>query len=49
MEERIKNKPHKARRTDTRSDSRPSSAKPKSSASPASRGTRNTRDRNNKR
>ncbi|WP_298869870.1 pseudouridine synthase, partial [uncultured Psychrobacter sp.] len=48
-QERIKNKPLKARRTDTRSDSRPSSAKPKSSASPASRGTRNTRDRNNKR
>jgi 23S rRNA pseudouridine2605 synthase len=48
-QERIKNKPLKARRTDNRSDSRSNSAKPKSSASPASRGTRNTRDRNDKR
>ena len=44
-QERIKNKPLKARRTDSRSNS----TKPKSSASPASRGSRNTRDRNNKR
>ena len=58
-QERIKNKPLKARRTtDSRSDNRSgsdnrnstsTSAKPKSSASPASRGTRNTRDRNDKR
>ena len=47
-QERIKNKPLKARRTDTRGDNR-NSTKPKSSASPASRGTRNTRDRNDKR
>lgn len=44
-QERIKNKPLKARRTDSRSNS----TKPKSSASPASRGSRNTHDRNNKR
>ena len=48
-QERIKSKPLKARRVDTRNDNRPSSAKPKSSGSPASRGSRNTRDRNNKR
>ena len=51
-QERIKNKPLKARRTDTRGDNRnstSSSTKPKSSGSPASRGTRNTRDRNDKR
>ena len=48
-QERIRNKPLKARRTDTRNDNRNSSAKPKSSASPASRGTRNSRDRNDKR
>src|SRR5699024_5698754 len=48
-QERIKSKPLKARRVDSRSDSRPSSAKPKSSGSPASHGSRNTRDRNNKR
>ncbi|HAR76423.1 MAG TPA: 23S rRNA pseudouridylate synthase B, partial [Psychrobacter sp.] len=51
-QERIKNKPLKARRTDTRSDNRNStgsSAKPKTSGSPASRGTRNTRDRSDKR
>ena len=48
-QERIRNKPLKARRTDTRNDNRNSSAKPKSSASPANRGTRNSRDRNDKR
>ncbi|MGP4953449.1 pseudouridine synthase, partial [Psychrobacter sp. T6-1] len=54
-QERIKNKPLKARRSDSRknSDNRSStsrnSEKSKSSASPASRGARNTRDRSDKR
>ena len=42
-QERIKNKPLKARRSD---NSRNHSDKPKTSGSPASRGSRNTRDRN---
>ena len=45
-QERIKEKPLKARRSE---NTRSSTAKPKSSASPASRGSRNTRDRNTQR
>ena len=45
-QERIKNKPLKARRSES---NRGTEAKPKTSGSPASRGSRNTRDRNNKR
>ncbi len=45
-QERIKNKPLKARRSES---NRGADAKPKTSGSPASRGSRNTRDRNNKR
>jgi len=47
-QERIKNKPLKARRADSRSD-KSHSSKPKSSGSPASRGTRHTRGRGDKR
>jgi 23S rRNA pseudouridine2605 synthase len=46
-QERIKSKPLKARRSDNRNDSRGNSTKAKSSASPASRGTRNNRERSN--
>ncbi|WP_201582603.1 23S rRNA pseudouridine(2605) synthase RluB [Psychrobacter jeotgali] len=49
-QERIKDKPLKARRADNkRSHSSSNSATAKSSAKPASRGSRNNRDRNNQR
>ena len=47
-QERIKEKPLKARRNNNSSNKGSLSAKPKSSGSPASRGSRNTSDRNSK-
>ena len=48
-QERIKSKPLKARRSDQNRSKSTEGAKPKTSGSPASRGSRNTRDRNNNR